>query len=101
MTTFASVNQIVPSVKGNIVMKAEKDNNSCRIELKTPEGTIAKVYIPLNGRKLNNVTVNGKTVWKNDETIVSSKDECKFVSKDDDSICYEVGCGEWNIEAEF
>ena len=97
LTTFASVNQIVPSVKGNIVLKAEKDNSSCRIELKSPEGTVAKVYIPLNGRKLNNVTVNGKTVWKNGETIASSKDECKFVGKDDDSICYEVGCGDWSF----
>ena len=58
---------------------------------------MAKVYIPLNGRKLNNVTVNGKTVWKNGETIVSSKDECKFVGKYDDSICYEVGCGDWSF----
>lgn len=82
-------------------MKAEKDNSSCRIELKSPEGTVAKVYIPLNGRKLNNVAINGKTVWKNGETIVSLQDECKFVSKDDDSICYEVGCGEWYIEVEF
>ena len=101
MTTFASVNQIVPSVKGNIVMKADKDNSSCRIELKSPEGTVAKVYIPLNGRKLNNVTVNGKTIWKNGETIVFPKDECKLVSKDDNSICYEVGDGEWNFETEF
>lgn len=101
LTSFESVSQLVPSVKGNIEMKASKDNTSCCITLKSPKATVAKVYLPLLGRKLSTVQINGKVVWQDGISVDSVLTGCRFVNIDNDCICYEVQSGNWDFKLTF
>ena len=69
----AQVNQIVPSVKGNISVEVNKSKDTYSIDLISPEQTTAIIYVPKEGKKVKKVLVNGENVWKNDKYKKTSK----------------------------
>jgi hypothetical protein len=95
---MTSVKQIVPSVRGDIFLEINRADGSYQIDLISPENTIAKVYIPKNGKEFSKVKVNGKVIWKKGK-LKSSVDNVSFLKEDKDFAIFKVKEGSWTFTA--
>jgi hypothetical protein len=101
MGDLATVEGVVPTVKGNIHVSLNRDAATLGLKLISPKGTKALVGIPQEkGRNIVSVTLNGKTVWKKGKPGVSvSGVNCKG---EDERYCrFEVTPGTWNFTAHY
>ncbi|MCV9386654.1 alpha-L-rhamnosidase-related protein [Reichenbachiella ulvae] len=94
---LSQVKQIVPSVKGNIILEVNKDQSSYRLDLTSPDQTKATIYIPYPDKSTSQVVVNGKIVWKKGG-IKSGLAGLKMIKSDESNLCFEVEPGEWCFE---
>lgn len=95
---MTSVKQIVPSVRGDIFLEINRADGSYQIDLISPENTIAKVYIPKNGKEFSKVKVNGKVIWKKGK-LKSNVDNVSFLKEDKDFAIFKVKEGSWTFTA--
>ena len=101
MGDLASVEGVVPSVKGNIQVALKRDASSLGLQLVSPKGTKALVGIPQEkGRNIVSVSVNGQTVWKKGGADKSLRG---IVWKGEDArYCrFEVEPGSWSFVAGY
>lgn len=97
---LSSVKQKVPSVKGDIIMQAQKTNESYSISLSSPKNTVAKVFIPKEGKVFSSVQLNGKEIYKNGK--ISNKTAKKYNAQECEKyvkIC--VGEGSWKLIGQY
>ncbi|MGY6648019.1 alpha-L-rhamnosidase-related protein [Wenyingzhuangia sp. IMCC45574] len=94
---MTSVKQIVPSVKGDITVKVNKAANRYQLDLISPENTIASVYIPKAGKSIKRMTVNGKSIWKNNRFKKDVKGVV-YESENKEYLKIKVASGDWKIK---
>ncbi|WP_147676471.1 alpha-L-rhamnosidase-related protein [Algibacter pacificus] len=93
---MTSVKQVVPSIKGDITVEVNKTANNYQLNLSSPNKTTATVYIPKEGKEILKILVNAKEVLKKGKFRKKLKG-VKFVSEDDNFICFKVEAGSWNF----
>ncbi len=101
MGDLATVEGVVPTVKGNIQVALKRDASSLGLKLVSPKGTTALVGIPQEkGRNIVSVTVNNKSVWKKGKSGGSLRG---VVCKGEDArYCrFEVVPGTWDFVAVY
>jgi len=99
MGNLTTVEGVVPTVKGNILVSLKRDAASFGLQLVSPKGTKAVVGIPFEkGRRITSVEVNGKAVWKNGKPGKSHRGlACKG---EKEKYCqFEVEAGKWSFSA--
>ncbi len=87
------VKQIVPSVKGDIIVEVNKTDNSYALDLISPEQTLAIVFVP----KREKIRVNNQVVWEKGK-FKNNLQKVKFHQVDEEYISFEVESGNWQIE---
>jgi len=98
---LATVEGVVPTVKGSIQVALKRDASSLGLKLVSPKGTKALVGIPQEkGRNILSLTVNGKTVWKKGKSgdaapgVVCKGEDARYCR-------FEVVPGTWNFVAMY
>ncbi|WP_460545039.1 alpha-L-rhamnosidase-related protein [Echinicola sediminis] len=94
MAHLTHVKQIVPSVKGDIMLEVDKNDGNYILDLTSPAQTTATVFIPAKGR----ISVNGKVVWKEGQ-FKNKVPQVNFIQADDEFISLEVKPGVWKFKA--
>ncbi|WP_248722422.1 alpha-L-rhamnosidase C-terminal domain-containing protein [Seonamhaeicola sp. ML3] len=97
---LTTVKQIVPSVKGDIILEAKKTEQKYQVSFNTPANTRATVYIPKEDKVISKILVNGKEIWKKGKFKKKLKD-IELASEDDNFICFKVEAGNWNFNTEY
>lgn len=100
LANLTSVKQIIPSVKGDIIVNVKKSEASYEIDLTSPKKTTATVYIPKEGKNVSKVSVNDKVVWRNGKKKRQRK-KVSFEKEDDAYIIFKAEAGIWNINATY
>jgi len=101
MGHLQSVETVVPTVKGNIHVSLKREAAAFRINLISPAGTTVTVGVPCEkGRRLVQVEINGKPVWKNG---MPGKSMRGLVCRGEDAgYCrFEVLPGKWDFNATY
>lgn len=93
---LTTVKQIVPSVKGDIILEAEKTDKAYQVNFNSPAKTRATVYLPKEEKAIAKILVNGKEIWKKGKLKTKSKN-LKLIDEDEDFISFEVEEGKWNF----
>ncbi|TWO34567.1 Bacterial alpha-L-rhamnosidase [Seonamhaeicola sediminis] len=93
---LTTVKQIVPSVKGVIILEAEKTDKVYQVNFNSPAKTRATVYLPKEEKAIAKILVNGKEIWKKGKLKTKSKN-LKLIDEDEDFISFEVEEGKWNF----
>lgn len=102
MAHMKSVKQLVPSVQGDIIFEINRDDAEIEMTLETPENTAAVIGIPKQYFEIDEVTLNGKTVWTRDNTPVSKSaimQGVKYIGADEKYLKFEVDAGSWEFYA--
>ncbi len=90
---LTSLKEVVPSVKGTIVVDIRREGGTFRLDLKSPAGTRAMVGIPKPTGGISSVKVNGKEIGKAGGNGVDPAGETP------DFLQFSVGPGAWSFEA--
>ena len=98
MAHMKRVQQMVPSVQGDIEFTIEREKSKIEISLKSPEKTKATIGIPKAYFDINTVSFNGTKVWQSGRFTQQSSN-IKFVMETDKYLEFEVPAGNWSIEA--
>jgi len=94
------VKQIVPSVKGDIAVEVNKSKDTYSIDLISPKQTTATIYVPKAGKKVSQLLVNGKNVWKNNKFKNQVKG-FKYESEDSNYLIFKAVPGKWSIVSKY
>lgn len=95
---LTSLNEVVPSVKGDIEVSITQKSEKYLLDLISPEGTVAIVGIPKFGGYVSKIAVNDKVVWKKG-TFMGSMDEILWNEEDSKYIKFNVLPGTWRFSA--
>lgn len=98
LSHLTHVKQIVPSVKGDIILEVKKSADIYSLDLISPVRTSATVYIPKDGREITQVMVNDIVVWKKGD-FQNKVNKVKGLNTDDEYVVFEVEDGIWNFKA--
>ncbi len=98
LVDFTSLKQVVPSVKGDIIMDILAEEGTYKMSLVSPKDTIATVGIPKIAGDFSTITANRKVVWENGSFKASDEGVSKE-SESDDFIRFRVDPGSWKFEA--
>ncbi|MFG0289376.1 MAG: alpha-L-rhamnosidase N-terminal domain-containing protein [Rhodopirellula sp. JB044] len=93
---MTSLDQVIPSVVGDISVSMQRDDSTFSINLKSPEGTTAIVGIPKSVGDIHNVRVNDQIIWK-DGKFTGDKSKIEFAGEDKEFIKFKLGSGQWDI----
>ncbi|VGO12535.1 hypothetical protein PDESU_01088 [Pontiella desulfatans] len=96
---ITSVKQVVPSVKGDIVVEINAADKCYGVKLVSPKGATAIVGIPKASITPTFIGVNGSMVWKNG-TFVGGVEGVAWKGEDEKYLKLEVAPGFWKIYAE-
>jgi len=96
---LTAVKQVVPSVKGEIVVDIQCTDKSYGIKLISPEGTTAFVGIPKAVLTPKFIEANGATIWK-DGTFVGNVAGITWNGEDEKFHQFEIAPGTWTIVAQ-
>lgn len=97
---FTQVKQIVPSVKGKIIVEVNRDESTYGINLNSPAKTTATVYIPKDGKDVLEVIVNTKVVWKKGK-LKNRLDGLESHTNSEEFLSFVVGVGQWSFKAKY
>lgn len=97
---LTNVDQIVPSVKGNISVEVNKTIDTYSINLISPEQTTATIYVPKEGKNIKVVLVNGKIVWKNGGQQKQIKGFA-YESENSNYLLFKADSGKWSIVSKY
>ena len=95
---LTAVKQVVPSVKGDILVDIRKEEKSFGLDLVSPAGTMATVGIPKSIGRITQVTVNGETVWDSGVFTEGAHGISK-AGEDDSFLMIRIPPGNWKISA--
>lgn len=98
MVNFKNLEQLIPTVKGDVKIKLNSQADKFSISLNSPKNSSAVVGIPLNGKKYTQITVNGKSVWSNNK-FKSDNKSISFAGQDSKYIKLNIVGGNWDIIA--
>lgn len=91
---LTSINVLVPTIKGNVVVDLKKTESQYAINLISPADTEAIVGIPKKSfSKLNEINVNGTTIWK--KKFLDGVSGVTWVGDDEDYVKFSVTPGKW------
>ncbi|MCX8170833.1 MAG: glycoside hydrolase family 78 protein [Candidatus Bathyarchaeota archaeon] len=82
------------TIRGLVISKWRRDNNSITLEVKIPVNSKGEVYIPLLGLKNPVIRENERIIWKN-ETFIHEAPEITFVRKEENYLILEIGSGSY------
>ena len=96
---LTSLNEVVPTVKGDIKVEMKKDVKSFSLNLNAPKDTKAILGIPKSDKKITEISLNGNVVYKNGK----SKKNKKVVGIQEDSkyVKIEVEAGNYQVQAKY
>ena len=94
---MTSVKQIVPSVKGDITVEVNKTENSYQLDLISPEKTTGTIYIPKAEKNVEEIKVNGKSIWKKNK-LKKRIDGFYFESESPEFLKFQVKSGIWQVK---
>ena len=100
LASLTSVKQIVPSVKGDIILAVHKTKNNYQLDLISPNKTTATIYIPKEGKKITKVIVNDKNIWRKGKLKTKLKN-IKMNNEDEDFIIFKIKPGNWKIVTSY
>ncbi|MCV9386653.1 alpha-L-rhamnosidase-related protein [Reichenbachiella ulvae] len=95
---LSQVKQIVPSVKGDIILEVNKSQDSYQIDLTSPERTKGTIYIPNPDETIHQVVVNQKVIWKKGN-FKGGLNGLKMIKSEESFLCFEIEPGVWSFEA--
>ncbi|MGQ1783645.1 alpha-L-rhamnosidase-related protein [Saccharicrinis sp. GN24d3] len=98
MAHLSHIKQIVPCVKGDILLEVNKTKSTYTLELTSPEHTTATVFIPKNGKEISEVVLNDQIIWKKGK-LKNNVSDLKFDQSDEDYVSFKVAGGHWNFRA--
>lgn len=95
------IQTVVPSVKGDITLDLQNQPDAFTMKLISPQATEAIVGLPKRpGASVRQVTVNGKTVWK-DGQVGRLPEGLSFVAETEHYIQFSAQPGKWQFSAEY
>ncbi|MFA6403026.1 MAG: alpha-L-rhamnosidase C-terminal domain-containing protein [Salinivirgaceae bacterium] len=98
MGGLTEIKQIVPTVKGDIIVNHTISAESFTTNLESPLGTKAIIGIP-KMRSIISIKVNGKTVWQNGKFMDNRVPGVVEFNEDADYIKFFVEPGIWQFNA--
>ncbi len=98
LVDMTAIKQIVPSVKGNIVVEMRRTQNSYSLDLTAPAQTSAIVGIPKALGKVGQIKVGDATVWS-DGAFVKDAHSITPMDEDAEFVQFKVPAGDWKIVA--
>lgn len=97
MASIHNITAIVPTIKGNISVKAAQGDNRFDLSVNVLDGSTALIGVPrLDGA--TRVVIGGKTVWDNGFVGESVKG-LTFSHTDENFIYFEAAEGDWSLTA--
>jgi len=96
---LTSLNEIVPTVKGEIKVEMKKDDKTFSLNLNTPKDTKAILGIPKTDKKITEISLNGKIIWKKGKA--KENKEVVGIQEDSKYIKIEVTSGEHHLKANY
>ncbi len=97
---FKSLKKTIPSVKGNIDFSIEASDDAYQLQLNSPDQTVAVVGVPKLDKKIANIKINGKEVWKNGKPKKKMKGVV-FENEDDAFVKFKLDAGKWELNATY
>jgi hypothetical protein len=97
MGGLTEVSQIVPSIKGNIDVSHSLASESFKMNLKSPQGTIAIIGIPKKQAVLS-ISVNGNKIWEKG-AYLNNVSGISGAGEDSLYIKFSVDPGTWQFDA--
>jgi len=97
MGSLTDVSQIVPSIKGNIMVSHLLTSESFKMNLESPQGTIAIIGIPKKQTVLS-ISVNGNKIWEKG-SYLNNFSGISEAGEDSLYIKFSVDPGTWLFNA--
>lgn len=95
---LTSIKQVVPSVKGKIIVDIKLDDDVYAIDVQSPQDTTGVIGIPKQSISPKTITVNGKTVWE-DGQFEEGLTGVGWAGEDDKYLKFSVAAGTWSFVA--
>ncbi len=92
LTSLNSVKVTVPSIKGNIDLNINRDNNQITMGLTSPENTVAQVAVPRFNMENTLVTINGEIAFEDGVGKLDS-----YQGNDENYIYFDLEPGNYQI----
>lgn len=94
---LTSLNEIVPTVKGDIKVEMKNNENTFSLNLRSPKDTKAIVGIPKTDKNITEISLNGSVIWvkgkpKQHNKVTSILEDHKYIK-------IEVASGEYQFIA--
>ena len=93
---FTAINQVIPSVKGDISVEIKLVDGAYGVKLDSPEDTTAIVGIPKASISPKSVTANGSVIWERG-AFVRNPLGITWNGEDDKFIKFNVPHGSWSL----
>lgn len=100
LVDFKQLKKTIPTVKGNISIDLAVKDNSYNLELESPLQTTAIIGIPKTDKKIVEVFVNGKLVWKKGRKKKSVKGFV-YNNENEDFLKFRAQSGTWELTASY
>jgi hypothetical protein len=98
MEQMASIEQVVPSVKGDIKVSLSQKEHAFSLELDSPTGTVAVIGIPKSIGALDEVRANDQTLWQ-DGQFIGKGDQVLQAGENEKYLLFRVAPGVCKISA--
>jgi hypothetical protein len=98
MAHMKRVNQLVPSVKGDIDFMIERSDTQIDITLVSPSDTTAILGIPKRYFNISSIVFNDESIWqagRMQEQMLG----IEFIGQDKDFINFKIAPGQWKIRS--
>lgn len=95
---LTAVKQVVPSVKGKIIVDIQFADGIYRTDVQSPQGTTGVIGIPKKSISPKTITVNDQPIWS-DGQFVQGVTGVQGAAEDDDFIKFSVAPGDWSFLA--
>jgi len=95
---FTAVEQVIPSVKGDITVDIKRTDKLYGMKLSSPEGTTAIVGIPKASITPKVIEVNGSKVWKNG-AFTGGVEGVTWNGEDEKYFKFNIAPGAWTFSA--
>ncbi|MFE6621116.1 discoidin domain-containing protein [Streptomyces sp. NPDC057740] len=96
--TLTKINTVVPTVQGDIRFGITRDGTQATLTLTSPNGTAARVCVPVYGGSQPVITANGSTVFTGG-AATGSVSGVAYAGKDSSYVYFTVQPGAWTFTA--
>lgn len=98
MVHMKRVNQLVPSVKGDIDFTIERSDTQIDITLESPSDTTAILGIPKGYFNISSIAFNDKFIWQSGR-MQEQMLGIEFIGQDKHFINFKITPGQWKIRS--